>query len=322
MAAKTKKQTKSEKRLVHQLVDFLNYLAVERNCSPLTRRNYRHYLTRFIKFMVKRYPSFKIEQLTLGQVGDYRLFLAKLTTKDGLTLSRVTQSYHIIGLRSFLKYLIKRDVVTLAPEKIELPKTESHSLKFLDEEQVERLLASPSVSTLSGLRDKAILETLFSTGLRVSEMVRLNREEINLKRREFGVVGKGGRPRVVFLSNQAADWLKKYLNKREDDWEPLFVRLSGKADETSQGNKMRLTVRSVQRIVKKYANRARLPVKITPHGLRHSYATDLLRGGADIRAVQEMLGHKNIATTQIYTHVTDRQLKQIYQRAHSGNKGE
>ncbi|MCG2691389.1 tyrosine-type recombinase/integrase, partial [Microgenomates group bacterium] len=233
---------------------------------------------------------------------------------------RATQAYHIICLRSFFKFLIKRDIQCLTPVKIELPKTESKSLKFLTSEQVERLLNSVGISTLPQLRDKAILETLFSTGLRVSELTRLNRDEIDFQQGEFGVIGKGGRQRVVFLSKRAKEWLKRYLDKREDDWRPLFIHFGGSKDQTDEGEKMRLTPRSVQRIVKKYINAAKIPVKITPHGLRHSLATDMLTAGADIRVIQEILGHKNIATTQIYTHVTNRQLREAHQKFHLGNK--
>jgi len=300
--------------------EFLEYLEIERNCSHLTRRNYRHYLNRFITWVVDYKKNFKIEELTLNEVTKYRVFLARFMTRRNEPLSRVTQAYHVIAFRSFLKYLIKRDIKTLAPEKIELPKTDSRSLKFLNGEQIDRLLNSPSISGVSQLRDKVILEVLFSTGLRVSELTRLNRDEIDLKRREFGVIGKGGRQRVVFLSKRAVKWVKKYLDVRLDDWKPLIVRFSGKVDEANRGEKMRLSPRSVQRIVEKYVRKSQIPVKITPHGLRHSYATDLLMGGADIRAVQEMLGHKNIATTQIYTHITNKQLRKIYDKHHSGNK--
>ncbi|GAJ02396.1 unnamed protein product, partial [marine sediment metagenome] len=220
----------------------------------------------------------------------------------------------------FLKFLAKNDVKSLSAEKIELPKVQSRSLKFLTNEQVERLLNSPSISSLAGLRDKAILELLFSTGLRVSELVKLNEDQIDFKRREFGVIGKGHRPRVVFLSIKAIKWLKEYLKKRKDDWKPLFIRFSGKINESNGGEKMRLSVRGIQRIVAKYVRKAKLAIKITPHGLRHSFATDLLSRGADIRSVQEMLGHKNIATTQIYTHVANAQLREIHEKFHSGNK--
>ena len=247
----------------------------------------------------------------------FRLYLSRLSDKNRLTLKKITQNYHLIALRALLRYLIKKDIKTLAPEKIDLAKAEARSLKFLNREQVDRLMNMPIVSTRNGLRDKAILEMLFSTGLRVSELVRLNRDTIDLSSQEFGVVGKGQKIRVVFLSEAAAVWIKKYLSQRNDNYPPLFIRYGGKKEEiTTGGEKLRLNVRSVQRIVAKYARKARLPVAITPHGLRHSFATDLLSNGADLRAIQEMLGHKNISTTQVYTHVTNPQLKNIHQKFH------
>lgn len=314
MTANKKILIKSEQKLNQSIEEYLEYLEIERNCSRLTIRNYRHYLYRFVNWSAKFLENFDWPQLSLDQVTKYRVYLARFESIKGETLSRATQSYHVVALRSFLKYLIKRDFKTLAPEKIELPKTESKSLKFLSSEQVERLLSSVGIVALSELRDKAVLETLFSTGLRVSELVKLNRSEIDFERGEFGVIGKGGRQRVVFLSKRAKEWIKRYLDKRLDDFPALFIHFCG------QRNDMRLSCRSVQRIVKKYARIAKLPVQITPHGLRHSFATDLLTGGADIRAVQEMLGHKNIATTQIYTHVTNQRLHEIYQKSHLGNK--
>jgi len=300
-----------------QLVEeFLEYLEIEKNCSPLTIRDYRHYLTRFLNWLSPAPTKITPEKIDLETVKKYRVFLARYTDKSGRTLSRQTQAYHVIALRSFLRWLVKNDYQTLVPEKIDLPKGESRSLKFLDASQLERLLSQPDISKLQGLRDKAILETLFSTGLRVSELTKLNRDSINLERREFGVIGKGGKSRVVFLSKRAVSWIRKYLDERDDPWEPLFVRLAGTVDPTTSGEKMRLSVRSVQRIVEKYVKKARLPVKITPHGLRHTFATDLLMAGADIRSVQEMLGHKNISTTQIYTHVTNRQLREIHETFH------
>ena len=206
------------------------------------------------------------------------------------------------------------------PEKIELPKLESRSLKFLTTEQVERLLGQPEISKPQGLRDKAILEMLFSTGLRVSELVKVNRDKIDLNRREFGVIGKGGRARVVFLSLRAAEWLGKYLSSRTDKWEPLFIRIIKNPDITEDGKRLRLTPRSIQRIVKKYVKKAKIPIDISPHGLRHSFATDLLIAGADIRSVQELLGHKNISTTQIYTHVTNKQLRDVHEAFHGKGK--
>lgn len=300
--------------------EYLESLEIERNCSPLTIRNYRHYLGRFCLWFKKRNSKAKPSSINLENVKKYRVFLARFTTPNGAPLARSTQAYYVIALRSFLRWLIRHDYKTLAPEKIDLPKAESRSLKFLNTEQIERLLNQPQISKTQGLRDKAILELLFSTGLRVAELVSLNRDQINLKRREFGVVGKGGRARVVFLSSRAAKWLEKYFNSRADNWQPLFIRYAGKVDETSRGDEMRLTVRSVQRIVEKYVKKARLPVKATPHAIRHSFATDLLIAGADIRSVQEMLGHKNIATTQIYTHITNKQLRAVHEAFHGKGK--
>ncbi|MGB9911045.1 MAG: tyrosine-type recombinase/integrase [Microgenomates group bacterium] len=314
-----KEKTKWEK-----LIDnFLEDLQISRHYSPLTIRNYYHYLSRFSLWIKKNFPKVEPETLTLEILKKYRLFLARFIAPNGSPLSSSTQAYHVIALRSFLKWLIKNDVKTLSPEKIDVPKMGGRSLKFLTTEQVERLLSQPNISNFRGLRDKAILEVLFSTGLRVSELVKLNRDQIDLKRREFGVIGKGGKARVVFLSPRAVKWLKKYLESRSDSWSPLFIRTSGKGIakfSTAEGEKMRLSVRSVQRIVEKYVKKARLPIKITPHGLRHSFATDLLMAGADLRSVQELLGHKNIVTTQIYTHVTNRQLKQIYDTFHGKGK--
>jgi len=308
---------KSSKSEIERLIEeFLEDLELARNCSPLTLRNYRHYLGRFSSWLRKNFPKAKLTSVNLEIIKKYRLFLARFTAPDDTPLSRSTQAYHLIALRSFFKWLAKNDWKVLAPEKIDVPKMPERSLKFLTTEQVSRLLAQPNISDPRGLRDRAILETLFSTGLRVSELVKLNRDQIDLKRREFGVVGKGGRARVVFLSPSAAKWLGKYLATRTDPWEPLFIRLPGKNPPVVDGEKMRLTVRSIQRIVKKYVRKAKLPVDATTHTLRHSFATDLLMAGADIRSVQEMLGHKNIATTQIYTHVTNRQLRQIHEVFH------
>lgn len=292
--------------------EFLESLQVEKGCSPLTIRNYRQYLNRFLNYLSSTLPEVDApKKIDLKVIKKYRLYLARFTDEEGLTLSRATQAYYLIGLRAFLRWLNKNDYRTLAPEKIDLPKIETSSLKFLTREQVERFLGTPRISTKVGLRDKAILETLFSTGLRVSELVGLDRSQIDFKRREFGVIGKGKRARVVFLSERAAKWLKKYLEIRDDDAQALFIRYAG------AGKEARLSVRSVQRIVKKYARHCRLPVDVTPHVLRHAFATDLLMAGADLRAVQEMLGHKNIATTQIYTHVTDKHLKKIHEKYHA-----
>ncbi|MBI2036234.1 tyrosine-type recombinase/integrase [Candidatus Microgenomates bacterium] len=302
-----------------QLIDeFLEYLEIEKNCSKLTIRDYRHYLEIFVNWFSPTGKS--IKDLDLQTVRKYRIYLANKADPKGLTLKRVTQNYYVIALRSFLRFLIKNDHQTLEPSKIDLPKTESRSIKFLEREQVDRLVTAADTSKEEGIRDRAILELLFSTGLRVSELVSLKRDQINIERREFGVVGKGGRPRVVFISDRAADWLQRYLQKRKDIFKPLFIRYSGKLITDNGGEKMRLTARSVERLVKKYVRHARLPIDASVHTLRHSFATDLLNNGADIRSVQEMLGHKNIATTQIYTHVTNRQLREVHEAFHSGNK--
>ena len=310
------KEKSSRTELDRLIEDFLEHLEIERQSSPLTIRNYRHYLGRFSNWLKRNSFKAKPSSIDLEKIKKYRVYLARFSAPNGQLLSRSTQAYHVIALRSFLRWLVKNDHQTLATEKVDLPKSESRSLKFLSTEQVERFLAQPLPSKKTGLRDKAILETLFSTGLRVSELVRLSRDQIDLKRREFGVIGKGGRARVVFLSERAVKWLKKYLDNREDNWKPLFIRLGGSQKVEETGEKMRLTARSVQRIVDKYSRKAKLPVKVTPHVIRHSFATDLLIAGADIRAVQEMLGHKNIQTTQIYTHVTNRQLRNVHEMFH------
>jgi site-specific recombinase XerD len=303
------------------IAEFLEYLEIQKGCSPLTIKRYRHYLKRFHNWLLENSPTTKPEDINLELVRRYRLYLAHLRTRDGVQLKRVTQSYHIVALRAFLRYLlVQRDIPTLSPDKIELPKQSSRSIAFLKPEQIERLLDSPQISNIIGLRDRAILETLFSTGLRVSELVNLNRDQLDLERKEFGVKGKGNKLRVVFLSDTAAQWIERYLRSRQDNFKPLFTRHSGKVDTQKSGEKMRLTARSIQRIVARYAKRSGLPIEATPHTLRHSFATDLLISGADIRSVQEMLGHESIRTTQVYTHVTNRHLKEVHKAFHSRNR--
>lgn len=303
------------------LIDsFLEYLEIEKNCSRLTIRNYRFYLARFSEWFKKNCPDRSLKDLTIDIIRKYRVYLSNYSDEKGLTLKRITQSYHIIALRSFLRFLIRSDYSTLPPEKIDLPKAESRSLTFLERTHLRQLFNVIDVSDKKGLRDRAILETLFSTGLRVSELVKLNRARVNLDTREFGIIGKGGRARIVFLSDSAVFWLSKYLEVRSDEFKPLFIRYAKQVLPENSGEKMRLTTRSVERILETYVRRARLPVKATPHVLRHSFATDLLSNGADLRSVQEMLGHKNISTTQIYTHVTNPQLKEVHRKFHLGNR--
>jgi site-specific recombinase XerD len=300
--------------------DFLEYLEIEKNASKLTIRDYKHYLESFEKWHSSTLSSDSLEKLSLTDIRKYRVYLANRVDNKGRTLKKVTQNYYVIALRSMLRYMIKNDVTTLEPSKIDLPKTESRSLKFLEREQVERLVTMPDTSKEDGVRDRAILELLFSTGLRVSELVSLDHKNINIERGEFGIIGKGRKSRIVFISDRAAEWVDRYLKMRTDVWKPLFIRYSGAVEEADEGERMRLTVRSIERIVKKYVQMARLPVDATVHTMRHSFATDLLTNGADLRSVQEMLGHKNIATTQIYTHITNKQLRDVHKAFHSGNK--
>lgn len=306
--------------LPSQIDQFLEYLEIEKNCSKLTIRDYRHYLKIFLEWFTTTYPDKTVADLNLDLIRKYRVYLSNKTDAQERTLKRVTQNYYVIALRSFLRYLIKNDVKTLEPSKIDLPKTESRSLKFLERHHVEQLVTACDTSKEEGMRDRAMLELLFSTGLRVSELVKLNKDQINLERREFGVIGKGGRARLVFISDRAAQWIDTYVKARKDEYRPLFIRYSGKIISDNFGEKMRLTTRSVERIVKKYVRIARVPVDATVHTLRHSFATDLLTNGADLRSVQEMLGHKNISTTQIYTHITNKQLREVHEAFHSGNK--
>ena len=306
----------NQSEIASKVNQFLEYLQVERGCSPLTIRNYRHYLSRFILWMDSQGIRENLTDINSEVIRSFRVYLSNLPGEGKVLMARRTQGYHAIAIRSFLKWLLKNDYAVMAPDKIELPKIEERRVKFLNGEQVDRLLNAPSQSTIQGKRDKAILEVFFSTGLRVSELTKLDRDKIDMDRREFGIIGKGGKARVVFLSQRATDWLIKYLNERDDHFKPLFIRHKGKIEPTTPDEKMRLTPRSVQRMVKKYSHKMKLPVEVTPHVMRHSFATDLLMAGADIRSVQEMLGHKNISTTQIYTHVTNKQLRDVHRAFH------
>jgi site-specific recombinase XerD len=302
--------------------DFLNYLQLEKGCSLLTVRNYKHYLLRFKDWMISENISPTPENIDLPLTKQFRVYLASLTDEKGIPLKKITQNYHMIAIRSFLRYLMKNDVKTLTPDKIDLPKTQSRVVLALDRDQLYKLLNSVDITTEQGLRDRAILETLFSTGLRVAELTRLDKDKIDLTRREMTIIGKGGRARIVFFSDDAVYWLNRYLKTRTDTWKPLFIRYSRGIEPELSGEKMRLTVRTIQRIVQKYAKIAKISINTTPHVMRHSFATDLLLNGADIRSIQEMLGHKTITTTQIYTNITNKHLKEVHTQFHSGNNDE
>jgi site-specific recombinase XerD len=283
---------------------FSEYLEIERGRSVKTVEAYDRYLVRFFKFAQ---DISRPEDITAERIRQYRLWLNRQSGATiGETIKKNTQNYHLIALRTFLKYLARRGEVTLSPASIELAKLSARELNLITPEELERLLKAPDQATAIGQRDRAIFELLFSTGLRISELCNLDRESVNLKSDEFSVRGKGGKVRVVFLSSEAKNALKLYLDKRKDMAEPLFV---------SQKEE-RLTPRSIERFIKAYAIKAGIMKPITPHTLRHSFATDLLRNGADLRAVQLLLGHANISTTQVYTHITDRELRSVHQRFH------
>ncbi len=291
------------------LKDYLDYLEIEKNRSPKTRDNYGRYLRVFINF-----AKIKTEQdITAEQVRNFRLSLARAKTPEGRNFKKTTQSYYIIALRNFLKYLIKRDFEVLSPDKIELPKVPSRQIGIIEYKDLERLLEGPRGQELRAFRDRAILETLFSTGLRVSELCALNRY-FDLDRGEITVRGKGDKLRVVFLSERAKKAIKNYLDKRTDTEEALFISLTKAKNPKVIG---RIIPRAVQRLVNYYARKAGIADRITPHQLRHQFATDLLINGADLRSVQELLGHANISTTQIYTHITNKELREVHQAFHA-----
>jgi len=301
-------------RFIKAKTDFLEYLEIEQNRSQKTISNYDHYLTRLIDFAGN---DITIEDITPELIRKWRIWLNRLGTNVSDELGKSTLNYHLIALRSFLKFCAKYDIEAVSPEKIELARTRRKQVTFLNEEELGRLLDQPDTTKINGLRDRAILELLFSSGLRVSELVGLDRDHINLKRREFMVRGKGQKDRPIFISPSAAEWVATYLHERNDNTKPLFVRYSGRKIVDLSGNYHRLTARSIQRLVSRYAVLAGITKPVSPHTLRHSFATDLLMNGADLRSVQAMLGHSNISTTQIYTHVTDPHLKSIHERFHS-----
>lgn len=315
-----------QKTILEYLKDFEDYSQIERGLSPVSIKNYKQFLSIFVNWLKDQ----NLDRITPRELSDdhiwqYRLYLSRKThPKTHKPLNKSTQNYYLIALRVLLSYFVEKNIKSLPPEKIKLPKdTRSKKIKFLTLEQIERLLLAPNISKISGLRDRAILETLFSTGLRVSELVSLNINQLNLndlsdeKSLEVVVTGKGSVTRVVFFSPRCCKWIKKYLKARDDIDNALFVAV-GK--NKKKPNSLRLSTRSVERIVQKYAKITGLPLLATPHTLRHTYATDLLGQGVDLRIIQEFLGHKSIAATQIYTHVTSKKLRDVHQKYHSGDR--
>lgn len=289
--------------LKNLLNDYISYLEIEKGRSKKTQDNYLRYLKEFLTFSKINYP----QEITEEIVRNFRLYLAKKNIK------KITQSYYLIALRNFLKYLIRRDIKTLSPEKIELPKITRKQIEILEYSDLEKLLNAPQGNDLKTLRDRAILETLFSTGLRVSEICNLNRY-LNFERGELTIRGKGDKLRIVFLSEKAKKAIQAYLNKRTDTEEALFISLTKNKNPKVLG---RINPRTIERLIDYWARRAGIPQKVWPHMIRHSYATDLLINGADLRAVQELLGHQNISTTQIYTHLTNKELREIHKAFHA-----
>jgi site-specific recombinase XerD len=295
------------------LLDYIEHLEVEGGRSAKTAENYKLYLERFVEFT----DDIFVEKITSEIIRKYRLWLNRYKNDNDDELATITQSYHLIALRGFLTYLSKRDIPSLSPEKIELPKVSRKQVTFLHYDEVARLLETIPIDSEDGLRDRAIIELLFSSGLRVSELVNLNRDHVNTKRREFMVRGKGQKDRPVFIGEAAASRVEDYLAARLDNLPPLFLSYSRNNTASTSGDYRRLSARSIQRIINKYAKLAGITKHVSPHTMRHSFATDLLMNGADLRSVQVMLGHSNISTTQVYTHVTDEHLREVYEKFHS-----
>lgn len=312
---------KSNISIIKHIPDFLDYCEIEQGLSDNTQQNYQRYLNKFTFWLKKnKKENIRPHELLPDDIWKYRLFLSRnIDIKTGKSLKKSTQNYYLIALRAILSYFSARDIVSLPSDKIKLPKDakKEKSVKFLNLEQIEKLLLAPDTKNRIGLRNRAILESLFSTALRVAELVGLNKEQFanieNKKDYEISIIGKGGYPRTVYFSERALSWLKKYLDTRKDKEKALFINYRARKDA-----ELRLTPRSIERIVKKYAILAGIPVFTTPHTLRHSMATDLLAQGVDLRSIQEFLGHRDIGSTQIYTHVTNKRLRDIHRKFHGG----
>ncbi len=310
-----------KKPLPHHLTDFLEHCEVEKGLSVNSVRSYSRFLQKFFDWLKEqKLEQLKPQDLSEKHITTYRVWLSRrpnAVRRASRGLHPSTQMRYLIALRAFLRYFHEKNIPTLPTEKIRLPKDRSHErlIKFLDAPQLKKFFDAPDTATPPGLRDRAILETLFSTGLRVAELVALDAKQVSgaLNRSDFelGIVGKGGRPRTVYFSSRALLWLKKYLASRHDDDEALFISFKGPKRDSK-----RITVRGVELIVEKYSKLAGAPFLATPHTMRHSFATDLLNKGVDLRVVQEFLGHRNIATTQVYTHVTSKRLREIHKKFH------
>lgn len=295
------------------ILDYIEHLEVEGGRSSKTAENYTLYLERFAQFS----NDITVGKITTEVVRKYRLWLNRYKNDNGDPLSTITQSYHLIALRGFLGYLSKRDIASLSPDKIELPKVNRKQVTFLHYDEITRMLEAIPLDSEVGLRDRAIIELLFSSGLRVSELVGLNRDHVNTKRREFMVRGKGQKDRPVFIGASTAEHVQEYLKTRFDNLPPLFLSYSRNNTSSMSGDYRRLSARSIQRIISRYARLAGITKHVSPHTMRHSFATDLLMNGADLRSVQSMLGHSNISTTQVYTHVTDEHLREVHEKFHT-----
>jgi len=317
----------SDKPITKHIIDFLEYLEIERGAASKTQENYGRYLNKFVKWLkLTKNENLKPHELTPDHIWQYRIHMARspISEISKKTLSKKTQNYYLIALRSLLTFFTDRDIQSLPMDKIKLAKRDNseQTIKFLNLDQVEKLLLTPNTSHNIGLRDRAILEVLFSTGLRIAELVALNKEQIKIKPdtkdMELSITGKGNHTRTIYFSERTVRWLKKYLDTRKDDDKALFINY--KKRKESDQSPIRLTVRSIERMVGKYAKMVGLPIIVTPHVLRHTLATDLLNQGADLRVVQEILGHQSVATTQIYTHVTNKRLRDMHRQFHSGKK--
>jgi len=314
--------TLRKKPLNSILTDYLEYCEIEKNLAQSTVKMYDFYLNDFFTWLRNELGTEKIfpSDINPDTIHKYRVNLnRRKNSKSSGGYKKSTQKTFMVAIRAFLKYLIvELGLDVIPPDRIILGKESDRVPNVLNDNQLEELFSVQDLNKLSGVRDRAILETLFSTGLRVSELVALNLEDINLKSGEFTVLGKGGKARIVYLSDSAKNWLRRYLSTRRDEFKPLFIRYSGKSmdENDADGESLRLTTRSIQRMVKKYVKRSGLAVDATPHTLRHTFATDLLSEGADLRSVQELLGHSDVSTTQIYTHITDKRLKEVHEKYH------